>query len=87
MDVIHKGKEIRDRVKLELEHIPRGLRGSSQNELRMVYWMRRQHSLGRKGNKESKEATLLKSIETVKKYNPDFKPKFDKDFFKLKSKH
>ncbi len=87
MDVIHKGKEIRDRVKLELEHIPRGLRGSSQNELRMIYWMMRQHSLGRRGNKESKEETLLKSIEAVKKYNSDFEPKFDEYFFKLKSKY
>jgi len=74
-------KEIREQVKKELEHIPRG--NLPQNELRMYYWPLRMNSLGKKAkSNETKEDILRRSIDSVKKDHPDFVPQFDKDFFK-----
>jgi len=79
----NKLKEIREQVKKELEHIPRG--NLPQNELRMCYWPLRMNSLGKKAkNIETKEDILKRSIESVKKEHPDFIPQFDRNFFKLK---
>lgn len=83
IDSLNKAKEIRNIVKSELEHIPRGLRGSNQNYLRSFYSSIRQHALGRKGNQESKEETLLKCIDLIKKDDQNFEPKYDKTFFKV----
>lgn len=78
-----KLKEIREQVKEELEHIPRG--SQPQNELRMFYWPLRMNSLGKKSqNNDTKKEVLKKSIEAVKKDYPDFIPQFDGNFFKLK---
>lgn len=80
-----KLKEIREQVKGELEHIPRG--NQPQNELRMFYWPLRMNSLGKKSeNNDTKEEILKKSIEAVKKDFPYFIPQFDENFFKLKVK-
>lgn len=80
-----KLKEIREHVKEELNHIPRG--SQPQNELRMFYWPLRMNSLGKKSqNNDSKEEILKKSIEAVKKDYPRFVPQFDEFFFKLKMK-
>ena len=78
----NKLKEIRERVKGELEHIPRG--NLPQNELRMFYWPLRMGSLGKKAKKsETKEEILRKSIEAVKQDYRDFAPQYNKKFFKL----
>ncbi len=71
---------MREQVKQELEHIPRG--NFQQNELRMAYWFWRTHSLGKRAEKnETKEDVLKKSVETIKKDYPNFAPKFDRSFF------
>lgn len=78
----NKLKEMRELVNKELEHIPRG--NQSQNELRMFYQILRMHSLGKKAkNKATKEEILLKSIEAVKKYSPNFMPQYERKFFKV----
>jgi len=80
-----KLKELRERVKEEMDHIPRG--NQPQNELRMFYWPLRMNSLGKKSqNNDTKEEILKKSIESVKKDFPNFVPQFDENFFKLKVK-
>ena len=80
-----KLKELRERVKEEMDHIPRG--NQPQNELRMFYWPLRMNSLGKKSqNNDTKEEILKKSIESVRKDFPDFVPQFDENFFKLKVK-
>ena len=79
----NKLKEIQEQIKEELNHIPRG--NTPQNELRMLYWSLRMHSLGKKAKaNETKEEVLKKSIEAIKKDYPDFVPQFDEKFFKLK---
>jgi len=81
----NKLKQIREQVKKELEHIPRG--NQPQNELRMNYWPLRMNSLGKKAKTNAtKEEILQQSIEAVKKDYPDFVPQFDENFFKLKVK-
>jgi hypothetical protein len=75
-------REIRDQVKEELKHIPRGT--DPQNELRMVYWIRRMHSLGKKAkSSQSKEEVLRNSIEIIKNNYQGFAPQYDTEFFKL----
>jgi len=77
-----KLKEMREQVKKELEHIPRG--NTPQNELRMFYWPLRMHSLGKKAkSSETKEEVLRRSIERIKEDHRDFAPQYDKKFFKL----
>lgn len=81
----NKLKEIREQVKTEMEHIPRG--NQPQNYLRMFYWPLRMNSLGKKSkNNRSKEDILKQSIEAVKKDYPDFIPQYDEIFFRLKVK-
>ncbi|MEM5791102.1 MAG: hypothetical protein QXP77_03605 [Candidatus Aenigmatarchaeota archaeon] len=65
----------------ELEHIPKG--NNAQNELRLIYFNKRMHSLGKKA-KEEKTAkdVLLESIALIKKEYPNFEPIYDEDFFK-----
>jgi hypothetical protein len=67
-------------VKRELEHIPRGEKGSLQNFLRFSYnAFRRKHLTLRK----TRDYTLKKLIEKIKKNYPDFIPIYDKDYFKI----
>ena len=77
----NKLKEMRNQVKQELVYIPRG--DFPQNELRMIYWLMRMNSLGKKatGN-ETKEGILKIAIEDVRKTYPDFEPNYVKSFFK-----
>ena len=79
-----KLKAIREQVKAEMEHIPRG--GSAQNELRMIYWPLRMNSLGKKAQAdETKEDILKRAIIEVKKTHNDFKPQYNEQFFKIES--
>jgi hypothetical protein len=67
-------------VKRELKHIPRGEKGSLQNFLRFSFnALRRKHLTLRK----TRDETLKELIEKIKKANPDFIPKYDKDYFKI----
>jgi hypothetical protein len=72
---------IKQLVKEEINHIPRG--DIAQNFLRMNYWPVRMSSL--KGGKENKtkEQVLSECIKLVKINYHDFKPMYDKKFFKL----
>lgn len=74
--------EIEKIVGPELEHIPRGSRGSSQNMLRMLYNMLRRHNLALPGTPQTKEAVLREAINAVREEDPDFTPDYDKDLFK-----
>lgn len=81
--MVNKLKEMREQVKKEMEHIPKG--SQPQNYLRMYYWPLRMESLGKKANNAAtKEEILKKSIETVKKDYPNFIPQFNEKFFKIK---
>lgn len=79
--VFRKLEVMREQVKDELDHIPRG--DFSQNKLRAIYWFWRMHSLGKKAKSgESREEVLRKAIEDVKKDHPNFAPHYDKKFFR-----
>jgi len=71
-------RKIRD----ELSHIPRGEMKSPQNFLRFCYSGMRRHDMAYT-NKE-KESTLRVTIHVVQKVFPNFIPKYDKGFFKLR---
>jgi len=81
-NIIKKLKGMREQVKEELNHIPRG--NLNQNMLRQIYWSLRMHSLGKKGAEKSKEEVLVEATKLVRKDDPSFHPKFDKSFFKIK---
>lgn len=73
-------KKMREKVQSELSHIPRG--NEPQNNLRLLYWTLRMSSLGKKAKSEkTKEDVLIEAIDAVRKEYPDFKPRFDSDFF------
>jgi len=75
-----KLKQIREQVKRELEHIPRG--SLTQNELRMLYWMMRMHSLGEKtATKKIAKEVLEECITYLRKEYPHFEFQYDKGFF------
>jgi hypothetical protein len=78
--MLAKLKAMRQIVLEELEHIPKG--NNAQNELRLIYFNRRMHSLGKKA-KEEKTAKdiLLESIALIKKEYPNFEPIYDEEFF------
>jgi hypothetical protein len=80
IEKMHKGQVIRDIVKEEINHIPRG--SASQNELRMFYWPLRMSSLGKKAEiSKTKREVLNEAVEAVKKTYPKFIPKYDEKFF------
>ena len=73
-------KEMREQVREELSHIPRGI--EPQNELRHFYWNMRMKSLGKKAKLDkTKEEVLIEALNAVRKNYPDFAPRYDKDFF------
>lgn len=74
-----KVAKMRDEVKSELEHIPRG--DINQNFLRQFYWLGRMHSFK---TGENKEGVLEHAIQMIKKDTPGFVPKYDTEFFKMK---
>lgn len=57
----------------EVARIPRGPSGSSQNELRSIYKMRRQHGLSHDPNQSPAEP-FAKAIEDVRTHDPEFQP-------------
>jgi hypothetical protein len=67
-------------VSWELEHIPRGDKGSLQNFLRFSYnILRRKHlALGK-----SRHETLKELVEKMQKLHPDFTPIYDKEVFNI----
>jgi len=67
-------------VKSELEHIPKGDKGSPQSALRRLYNARRRYDLTK--TEKTKEDTLQHCIQALKKDHPDFVPKYDEEFFK-----
>lgn len=75
-----KLNQMRAIVLRELEYIPNWPK--PQGELRMVYWSRRMHSLGKKVNiqKTAKEV-LEESIDYLKRDYPDFEFQYDEQFF------
>ncbi|MDI6859921.1 MAG: hypothetical protein QMC85_05455 [Methanocellales archaeon] len=83
MEHIMKLNQMREKVKEELNHIPRW--DFNQNMLRQAYWSLRLHSLGKKSEKEkTKEEVLIEVTELIKKDNPSFYPRFDEKFFDLR---
>lgn len=80
MENIKKLNEMRKQVKDELNYIPRW--DFNQNMLRQAYWSLRMQSIGKKaGIESSKEEVLVKSIQLIKKDNPDFYPRINENFF------
>lgn len=78
----NKLQEMRDRVKDELTHIPRGT--LQQNQLRFCYFDLRMYSLGKNAKGDStKEDVLKHAIEMMKKDESGFKPRYDTNFFEL----
>jgi len=80
---------MREKVLEELEHIPSTPK--PQKDLRMIYWSRRMHSLGKKaeGNKSARQV-LDECVNFLREYGGSFLLKgsdyeflYDKDFFKL----
>jgi len=75
-----KLKQMREIVLRELEHIPKW--PEPQRDLRMVYWSRRMHSLGRKTKwQRTAKEVLEESISLLKEDYPEFKFQYDKQFF------
>jgi hypothetical protein len=75
-----KLKQMRAKVLGELQFIPDW--PDPQGELRMVYWMRRMNSLGKKATTEKNaKEVLMECIIYLKKDYPNFRFKYDKKFF------
>jgi hypothetical protein len=75
-----KLKQMREIVLGELEYIPKW--PEPQGELRMVYWSRRMHSLGRKVNRQKTAKEVLEeSIAYLRRDYPDFRFEYDGHFF------
>ncbi|MCK9441708.1 MAG: hypothetical protein M0Q13_09835 [Methanothrix sp.] len=80
LDKMQKGQSMRDTVKEEISHIPRG--NALQNELRMFYWPLRMSSLGKKAEtSRTNGEVLIEAIDAVKKTHPNFIPQYDEKFF------
>lgn len=73
--------EIKSQVEEDMKYIPRGIKGSSQNMLRVFYNAMRMHDLAK--TSKSKEETLKQAIDNVKKDDPDFVPDYDHNYFQL----
>ena len=75
-----KLRQMREIVLRELEHIPNW--PEPQGELRMVYWSRRMHSLGRKVNRQKTAKEVLgESIASLSGDYPDFNFEYNEQFF------
>ncbi len=77
--MFEKLNKMKDKVKEELLHIPRGT--YEQNQIRMYYWPLRLNSL--KGGKErkTKREVLDECIAAVQKNNSAFKAQYDPEYF------
>jgi len=76
-----KRDEMTKIVKSELEHIPKGDKGSPQNELRLLYNARRRRDLVK--TSKVKEETLQDCVKTLKEKYPNFVPTYNENFFKM----
>jgi hypothetical protein len=74
--------DMRSQVRMELAHITDWPK-PQQSELRMLYWLRRMHGLGKKaqGNKTAFKV-LQECIERLKQDYPDFEFQYDGAFFR-----
>lgn len=81
-----KYEELQQKISTELTHIPSGIEGSPQNQLRTTYYIERMSSLRSNPKCKTKEEALQIAIRCVAKHYPDFKPEYDKEFFKLEKK-
>jgi len=73
--------KMRETVREELRHIPRG--GIEQNMFRAVYESCRLNSMGKRAQyPNSKEEVLKACLDYYKKTYPNFQPQYDKPFFK-----
>ena len=72
--------DMNNTVKEELTHISKD--GNAQNELRMLYNIRRRKDL--KLN-NTKDETLIYCIRRLKSDYPNWEPRYDSDFFRLSS--
>lgn len=73
-----KKAEFETTIKEELSHIDTDIKNTPQKRLRYCY------NVKRRGRMDlSKEVVLKACIDAIKKQDPKFEPKFDKDFFKL----
>jgi len=76
-------RKMREHVLAEMDHIPKHPK-QHQSDLRMVYWLRRMRSLGKKAKeKKSASQVLRESIEDVRQTHSDFEAKFDAKFFRF----
>lgn len=66
------------KIKEELDRIPKDIKGSSQMILRMAYRVARSARMD-----QPKEVALKSAIEAVKKQDPNFEPKYDREYFKV----
>lgn len=73
-----KKKELDSMIRGELNHIPRDIKRSTQNLVRLKYAVER-----RRRPDLPKETVLKAAIEAVKMQNLGFEPKYDKNFFNL----
>jgi len=77
---ILKLKKMREKVKKELEGVPRG--DFDQNLMRATYWAMRTHHLGKKGDKElEKEDIAIESAKLIRKDSPHFIPRLSNKVF------
>jgi hypothetical protein len=78
-----KRQEMEKIIKSELEYIPNGSSGSTQNKLRFFY-----NGFRRKGMVKgmTREDSLIEAIHRVKEDYPSFDPEFDEEFFKTHEK-
>jgi len=78
-----KKPEMERIIRSELEYIPNGSSGSTQNKLRFFY-----NGFRRKGMVKgiTREESLTEAIDRVKQDYPSFNPEFDKEFFKTHEK-
>jgi hypothetical protein len=84
-DVHAKLREMRETVREELKHVPRG--DSEQNMFRASYQIMRMNSMGKKAQLPNSKQVVLKScIDHYKKTTPNFTPQFDEAYFHLKKK-
>jgi len=79
-----KLQEMREKVNLELSHIPRG--DEHQNMVRVFYNTMRMNSLGKKANYPDDRNKILEFVinnvkELAAKEGQNFEAKYDKDFF------
>ena len=75
-----KREEMNAKVDEELKHIPRHLRGSPQNHLRVTYNGIRRRDLARNPSAD-RHQSLVSALEAFRISYPDFTPAYDKDYF------